>query len=392
MRRERHPVPRPPPRLSRRRRRGGGTRPDRPRARRGGGEDALLDEPPSSSRRPPAREPASGTTSRTSPRSSSGADSRPASPSASTRATSTPPATTSSRRTAGARRSTPSTPACGLGLVKVIHANDSKKERGCRVDRHERIGHGQIGEQGFANLMTEPAFADVPKILETPKDEEGRWDREGLAALRKLARRKADGVGAGEGDGDGGNGDEAGGPDRRHPGSRGREGVPRRAPRALDARSRDTPPVRSHLARRRLGDRRGRRTRAPLAGTPRLALRARRRRRRRRVAGDEGQHRERTTSRTSGPSASRPTFAIVRPLAGLAERRHDSGVEPLPDDPPERGDDRGGREERRSRPPGLHEKRHGDERHEHDDRGDPREGVVVGASRGAGRPRGRGAR
>ena len=83
--------------------------------------------------------------------------------------------------------------ACGLGLVKVVHANDSKKERGCRVDRHERIGHGAIGTKGFANLMTEPAFEDVPKILETPKDEEGRWDREGLAALRKLARKKATG-------------------------------------------------------------------------------------------------------------------------------------------------------------------------------------------------------
>ena len=81
--------------------------------------------------------------------------------------------------------------ACGLGLVKVIHANDSKKERGCRVDRHERIGHGTIGLKGFANLMTEPAFEKVPKILETPKDEEGKWDREGLAALRKLSRRKA---------------------------------------------------------------------------------------------------------------------------------------------------------------------------------------------------------
>ncbi len=81
--------------------------------------------------------------------------------------------------------------ACGLGLVKVIHANDSKKERGCRVDRHERIGHGTIGTKGFANLMTEPAFENVPKILETPKDDEGRWDREGLAALRKLARSKA---------------------------------------------------------------------------------------------------------------------------------------------------------------------------------------------------------
>lgn len=80
--------------------------------------------------------------------------------------------------------------ACGLGLVKVIHANDSKKERGCRVDRHERIGHGAIGAKGFANLMTEPVFEGVPKILETPKDADGAWDREGLAALRRLARRK----------------------------------------------------------------------------------------------------------------------------------------------------------------------------------------------------------
>ena len=75
----------------------------------------------------------------------------------------------------------------GLALVKVVHANDSKKGRGCRVDRHERIGLGAIGEAGFANLMTEPSFAKVPKILETPKDESGAWDRQGLAVLRRLA-------------------------------------------------------------------------------------------------------------------------------------------------------------------------------------------------------------
>lgn len=78
-----------------------------------------------------------------------------------------------------------------LPLVKVVHANDSKKPRGCRVDRHERIGHGFLGEAGFANLMTEPAFAAVPKILETPKDEAGVNDREGLALLRRLARGAA---------------------------------------------------------------------------------------------------------------------------------------------------------------------------------------------------------
>jgi len=75
----------------------------------------------------------------------------------------------------------------GLKRIAVIHANDSKKGRGCRVDRHERIGLGAIGEGGFVNLMTEPAFQDVPKILETPKDESGEWDRQGLAVLRRLA-------------------------------------------------------------------------------------------------------------------------------------------------------------------------------------------------------------
>ena len=75
----------------------------------------------------------------------------------------------------------------GLGRIKVIHANDSRKERGCRVDRHERIGLGAIGQKGFANLMTEPAFERVQKILETPKDEAGENDRQGLAALRRLA-------------------------------------------------------------------------------------------------------------------------------------------------------------------------------------------------------------
>ena len=75
----------------------------------------------------------------------------------------------------------------GLERIAVIHANDSRRERGSRVDRHERIGLGTIGEAGFANLMTEPALRSVPKILETPKNESGSWDREGLAALRRLA-------------------------------------------------------------------------------------------------------------------------------------------------------------------------------------------------------------
>lgn len=58
----------------------------------------------------------------------------------------------------------------GLTMVKVIHINDSKKPLGSRVDRHEHIGQGKIGETFFKLLMNDPRFFDIPKILETPKE------------------------------------------------------------------------------------------------------------------------------------------------------------------------------------------------------------------------------
>jgi len=57
----------------------------------------------------------------------------------------------------------------GLKKLKVLHLNDSKRERGSRVDRHEDIGKGKIGLEGFALLMNDKRFFSVPKILETPK-------------------------------------------------------------------------------------------------------------------------------------------------------------------------------------------------------------------------------
>lgn len=78
----------------------------------------------------------------------------------------------------------------GLKRVKVLHLNDSKKELGSRVDRHAHIGHGTIGREGFKPFVRDTAFKDVPKILETPKenDENGRdWDAVNLEVLRSLA-------------------------------------------------------------------------------------------------------------------------------------------------------------------------------------------------------------
>jgi deoxyribonuclease-4 len=77
----------------------------------------------------------------------------------------------------------------GLALLAAIHVNDSKKPRGARVDRHEHIGRGAIGRKGFANLMTDPRLAPIPKILETPKDEALDCDRVNLSVLRSLAGR-----------------------------------------------------------------------------------------------------------------------------------------------------------------------------------------------------------
>ena len=75
----------------------------------------------------------------------------------------------------------------GLERLRVFHVNDCKKGLGCRVDRHEHIGQGSIGEAGFAALMQDARFADIPKILETPKGDDGELDRMNLALLRRLA-------------------------------------------------------------------------------------------------------------------------------------------------------------------------------------------------------------
>ena len=56
----------------------------------------------------------------------------------------------------------------GLNNLTAVHANDSKRPCGSGVDRHDNIGEGLIGEQGFTNIMSHPAFADVPFFLEVP--------------------------------------------------------------------------------------------------------------------------------------------------------------------------------------------------------------------------------
>ena len=74
----------------------------------------------------------------------------------------------------------------GLNRIKGFHFNDSKKDLGSRVDRHDGIGSGFLGLDPFGFILNDPRFADVPMILETPKSEDMHEDVENLALLRSL--------------------------------------------------------------------------------------------------------------------------------------------------------------------------------------------------------------
>jgi deoxyribonuclease-4 len=74
----------------------------------------------------------------------------------------------------------------GIERIRVIHLNDSKKDLGSRVDRHEHIGQGYIGTKGFELLLNDPRLSHLPMVLETPKEDNA--DVRNLATLRSLIR------------------------------------------------------------------------------------------------------------------------------------------------------------------------------------------------------------
>ena len=82
----------------------------------------------------------------------------------------------------------------GLERLKFFHLNDSKKDLGSRVDRHEHIGRGKIGLKGFKLLLSDSRFLDHPMTLETPKSTDLHEDVENLRVLRKLRRAGGSGV------------------------------------------------------------------------------------------------------------------------------------------------------------------------------------------------------
>ncbi len=77
----------------------------------------------------------------------------------------------------------------GLKYLKAFHLNDSKKDIGERVDRHEHIGKGRIGLNGFRFIMNDERFIKIPKILETPKGEDMKEDVLNMKRLLSLVRK-----------------------------------------------------------------------------------------------------------------------------------------------------------------------------------------------------------
>mgnify|MGYP000954769707 CR=1 FL=1 len=74
----------------------------------------------------------------------------------------------------------------GLARLRVVHLNDCKGDLGGGLDRHEHVGLGSIGEEGFRRILRHPGVRSLPLICETPVDER-RDDAGNIAKVRELA-------------------------------------------------------------------------------------------------------------------------------------------------------------------------------------------------------------
>ena len=79
----------------------------------------------------------------------------------------------------------------GCGLIKAFHLNDSVKPLGCRVDRHEHVGDGEIGPEAFRRLVNDERFRDAPGL---PRDPAGR-QQEVPDRPKKLRAKTQNGIG-----------------------------------------------------------------------------------------------------------------------------------------------------------------------------------------------------
>jgi deoxyribonuclease-4 len=63
----------------------------------------------------------------------------------------------------------------GWDKVKLFHLNNSKKDQGSKVDRHEHLKIGKISNENISFILNDNKYIDIPKILETPNDDESEY-------------------------------------------------------------------------------------------------------------------------------------------------------------------------------------------------------------------------
>lgn len=80
----------------------------------------------------------------------------------------------------------------GLDRIKLFHLNDSVGGLASKRDRHAHIGKGALGDEPFRRIVNDPRFKDVPKVIETPKDDDVvAADRRNIAKLRGYRAKKS---------------------------------------------------------------------------------------------------------------------------------------------------------------------------------------------------------
>ncbi len=72
----------------------------------------------------------------------------------------------------------------GVERLSAVHANDAKRPLGSRVDRHECLGEGHIGREGFSLLVNDPRMRDIPIVIETPNLDRHKEDLDFLRGLK----------------------------------------------------------------------------------------------------------------------------------------------------------------------------------------------------------------
>ena len=77
----------------------------------------------------------------------------------------------------------------GIDKLVAVHANDAKVELGSGVDRHENIGEGHIGLDGFQVIMSDPSFQEIPFFLEVPGFESNGPDKKNLDILKDIREK-----------------------------------------------------------------------------------------------------------------------------------------------------------------------------------------------------------